>query len=139
MVSPSASRAKVASTSASQAHSSSIWLGASTKSHSVATPEKRTHSVRPASTWCTRWPNSWKSVTTSSCSIRPRLKLQTSTPSASLAAGDSTREVELRRVLVLPVARVQVEVDAADALAVEGDVVGRDLLVPRAGVLPGHR
>ena len=27
--------------SASHAHSSSIWLGASTKSHSVATPAKR--------------------------------------------------------------------------------------------------
>ncbi len=47
----------------------------------------------------------------------PRLKLQTSTPSAQLRAGDAADEVELRRVLVLAVARVQVEVDAADALA----------------------
>ena len=39
--SPDALRAKVCRMSASQAHSSSIWLGASTKSHSVATPENR--------------------------------------------------------------------------------------------------
>ncbi len=32
-------RAKRPSTPASQVHSSSSWLGASTKSHSVATPE----------------------------------------------------------------------------------------------------
>src|SRR3712207_8456808 len=97
MGSPSASVAKVERTAWSHAHSSSICDGASTKSHSVATPENRTHSWSPPSTWWTRCPNSWKSVTTSSCSMSPRGKLQTSTPSRS---EEHTSELQSRHYLV---------------------------------------
>ena len=49
----------------SQAHSWNIIEGDSTKSHSVATPEKYAHFWWPPRTWCMRWPNSWNIVSTS--------------------------------------------------------------------------
>ena len=52
------------------AHSSSICEGASTKSHSVADAATGpTHRCCPPRTWCIRWPNSWKNVSTSACCI----------------------------------------------------------------------
>src|SRR5882762_6278647 len=61
-------RANAESTEGSQHHSSSICDGASTKSHSVRTPEMPAQRVRPPRRWCRRCPNSWKNVTTSPCS-----------------------------------------------------------------------
>ena len=67
------------------------------------------------------------------------MKLQTSTPSAQLDAGDALDHVELRGVLELALARVQVEVDAPDPDAVQADVVARDLVVPGAGLVAVDR
>ena len=47
-----------------------------------------------------------------------------------LAAGDSADQVELRRVLELSVARVQVEIDPPDQRPVGEDVVGLHVRVP---------
>ena len=123
------------STSASQAHSSSICEGASTKSHSVATPEKRAHSCRPPSTWWTRWPNSWNSVTTSPCSISPRGKLQTSTPSGSWrpSTPGSQRRTG-RRGCTCPRAGAGRGGSARARSPVEVDVVDGDVVVPARGV-----
>ena len=60
-------RANRASTSGRQHQCSMICDGASTKSRSVLVPENRTVPAR-VSVWCRTWPNSWNSVTTSSCS-----------------------------------------------------------------------
>ena len=51
-----------------------------------------------------------------------------------LLPGDAGDHVELRGVLELALAGVQVEVDAPDPYAVEADVVARDVVVPRAGL-----
>ncbi len=63
------------------------------------------------------------------------MKLQHQDALGQLDAGDALDHVELGGVLELALARVEVEVDAPDPSAVEADVVGRDLLVPRAGLV----
>ena len=56
-----------------------------------------------------------------------------------LAAGDALDHVELGGVLELALAGVEVEVDAADPLAGQPDVVARHLVVPGAGLLARDR
>ena len=55
-----------------------------------------------------------------------------------LHPGDTTHEVELRSVLVLAVARMEVEMDPPDPFALERDVVGGDLVVPGVAVRHGR-
>ena len=86
--------------------------------------------VVAASTWCTRWPNSWNSVTTWSCSIRFREKLQTSTPSATCRSRMPAARSNCAAWPYFPVARVQVEVDPAEPRSPAHHVVRRDVLVP---------
>jgi hypothetical protein len=52
-----------------------------------------------------------------------------------LSVADSRDQVELRRVLVLALAGVQVEVDPAQRTPLEVDVVDSDIFVPRRGIL----
>ena len=95
---------------------------------------------RPARTWCIRWPNSWKSVTTSSCSISagwpPGREVAHQHPLGELLAVHARDQRELRRVLVLVRARVEVEVDAAELLAAPEHVVRLDVRVPGRRVRP---
>src|SRR6476659_5929473 len=90
----SESVAKERSTSASQAHSSSICEGASTKSHEVAElVEQRDHVVV----------------------LHQRLReVADQHPLGELATGDPGGEAELGRVAVLAGPRVQVEVDPSE-------------------------
>jgi hypothetical protein len=60
--------------------------------------------------------------------------LHTSTPSGSWTPIDAVAQRELRGVLVLVLARVHVEVDAAELGVAAHHVVGDDVLVPRLGV-----
>ena len=114
MGSPAAFAVNDASTSASHAHSSSSWLGASTKSHSVATPLNRAHCWSPPRMSCTRWPNSWKNVThlvvleEAAREVAEQHRLGQRPPVMPGASGKHARVVELA------LARVQVEVDAAE-------------------------
>ena len=62
-------RANRSSASRSQHQFSMIWLGSSTKSQATLVPARLRTSTR-LSRWCIRWPNSWKTVSTSRCESR---------------------------------------------------------------------
>ena len=55
------------STSHSQQKFSMNWLGSSTASHSTPLMPETPRSSTRVSRWCRPWPNSWNSVSTSSC------------------------------------------------------------------------
>ena len=135
-----------ASTSHSQQKFSMNWLGSSTASHSTPLMPDTPSSSTCVSRWCRPWPNSWNSVITSSC-----------VNSAGLLAhgrGEVAVEVGHRRLhapadapavdrvvhpgaAALGLARIQVEVELADALARRvGDLVEAHRRVPDLGAAP---
>ena len=65
-------RANRSSAARSQHQFSMIWDGSSTKSHATLVPARLRTSTRD-SRWCSRCPNSWNSVSTSSCVSRAGL------------------------------------------------------------------
>jgi len=108
------------STAGSRTHSSRSCEGASTKSHSVATPEWALQRVWPPRTWWSevaerRGGGCARSARSRSAGASPGAgSCRPSTPSGSRRPAWPFTARELREVLVLALARVHVEPDAAE-------------------------